>query len=124
MRHIALIASLALAIAVTSSAQAGWSVHIDNLTSTRPDGRVIDLSSKMGTGIKVVTIAPEGRDGLHEGDVITAVDGHPLVYVTDLVAYAKTHMQDPARLSVNRGNHNTDVTLAAGKLGALLNAQP
>ena len=128
MRHMVLIGTLALATALTSPAHAGWYVKMhgstDSLTWQSSDGHALDLSSKECKGIKVVKIAPNGRDGLHKGDLITAVDGHAVAHVVDLLTYANAHLQDPVELSVSHGGHDVDVTLAAGKLGALLHPHP
>lgn len=124
MRQIALTAALALATALATSAHAGWYVSMhgttDNLSWKANDGRNLVLSSSDGKGIQVVAIAPAGYDGLHKGDLITAVNGHASNHVADLLAFANAHMRDPVMLSVNRNGQQVDVALAAGELGALV----
>jgi S1-C subfamily serine protease len=130
MRHAAIIGTLVLAAALASAAHAGWPDYIkihgttDDLTWHSANGRALELSSKDGKGIKVVTILPEGQDGLHKGDLITAVDGHVVAHVVDLVTFANVHMQDQAKLSVSRNGHDMDVMLSDGALGALVHPQP
>lgn len=127
MRHAAIIGALALATALTSVAHAGYiKIHgtTDNLAWQSENDRALELSSKDGRGITVVTISPEGQDGLHKGDLITAVDGHAVAHVVDLVTFANAHMQDQAKLSVSRGGHDIDVMLPDGALGALVHPQP
>ncbi|MBU6248803.1 MAG: hypothetical protein KGN77_13695, partial [Xanthomonadaceae bacterium] len=128
MRHATIIGALVMAVALTASAHAGWYVEMhgttDSLSWQGNDGRALDLSSMDGKGIKVVTIMPDGRDGLHKGDLITAVDGHAVGQVVDLVTYANAHMTNPTRLSISRHGHDTDLALAAGKLGALMHPHP
>lgn len=128
MRHIALTVAFALATAVAAPAHAGWYVSMhgtaESLTWKGADGQALNLSSKDGKGIVVAMIAPDGRDGLHAGDRITAVDGLSVVHVKDLLTYANAHMQDPAKLSVERKGHAVDVALAAGELGALVHPHP
>jgi S1-C subfamily serine protease len=131
MRHAAIIGTLVLATALAPAAHAGWpgkyiKIHgtTDNLTWHGAKDRAVELSSKDGRGIKVVTISPEGQDGLHKGDLITAVDGYVVAHVVDLVTFANAHMKDPAKLSVSRDDHTMDVVLAAGELGALVHPQP
>ena len=131
MRHAALIGILILATTLASAAHAGWPVNYikihgttDHLNWHDAKGRALELSSKDGPGIKVVTISPEGRDGLYKGDLITAVDGHVVAHVVDLVTFANAHMQDQAKLSVSRNGHNMDVMLATSELGALVHPQP
>lgn len=128
MRCMTLIGTLALVIALTSPAHAGWYVKMhgttDSLTWQSADGHALDLSSKEGKGVRIVKIAPDGRDGLHKGDLITAVDGHVVAHVADLLTYANAHLQDPAKLSVSHGGHDVNVTLAAGELGALVHPHP
>ncbi len=124
MRQMALTAALALATALATPAHAGWYVSMhgttDELSWKANDGRNLELSSRDGKGIRVVAIAPAGYDGLHKGDLITAVNGHASTHVADLLTFANAHMQDPARLSVIRDGHQADVALAAGELGALV----
>jgi S1-C subfamily serine protease len=121
-------AVFALAATLASPTHAGWYVGIhgtaQSLSWKGANGQALDLSSKDGKGIVVVTIAPDGRDGLHEGDRITAVDGQLVAHVEDLVTYANAHMQDPAKLSVSRGGHTLDVALAAGALAAMIHPHP
>ena len=128
MRHIALSAAFALAAALATPVHAGWYVSMhgtaESLTWKGANGQALDLSSKDGKGVVVDRIAPDGRDGLHAGDRITAVDGQSVAHVKDLVTYANAHMQDPAKLSVRRGGHTVDVALAAGELGALVHPHP
>ena len=130
MRHAAIIGTLVLAAALASAAHAGWPGYIkihgttDNLTWHSANDRALELSSKDGKGIKVVTISPEGQDGLHKGDLITAVDGHAVAHAVDLVTFANAHMQDQAKLSVSRRGHDMDVMLANVALGALVHPQP
>ena len=130
MRHAAIIGTLALAATMASAAHAAWPGYIkihgttDNLTWHSANDRALELSSKDGKGIEVVTISPEGQDGLHKGDLITAVDGHAVAHVVDLVTFANAHMKDQAKLSVSRGGHDIDVMLPDGALGALVHPQP
>ncbi len=128
MRHIAPSAVFALAAALAAPVHAGWYVSMhgtaESLRWNGANGQALDLSSKDGKGVVVATIAPDGRDGLHEGDCITAVDGHSIAHVKDLVNYANAHMQDPAKLSVRRRGHAMDIALAAGELGGLVHPRP
>lgn len=131
MRHATIIGALVLATVLTSVAHAGWAgsyikIHgtADNLAWQSENDRALELSSKDGKGIEVVTISPEEQNGLHKGDLITAVDGHAVAHVVDLVTFANAHMQDQAKLSVSRGGHDMDVMLPDGALGALVHPQP
>jgi len=128
MRHMLCTAAFALAATLASPAHAGWYVSIhgtaQSLSWKGANGQALDLSSKDGKGITVVTISPDGRDGLRQGDRIAAIDGQPVAHVEDLVTYANAHMQDPAKLSVQRSGHTVDVALAAGELGALVHPHP
>ena len=131
MRHATIIGALVLATALTSVVHAGWAgsyikIHgtTDNLAWQGENDRALELSSKDGKGIEVVTISPEEQNGLHKGDLITAVDGHAVAHVVDLVTFANNHMQDQAKLSVTRNGHDKSVVLANGALGALVHPQP
>lgn len=128
MRYRLLTATLAMTMAVSLPAHAGWYVKMhgttDSLTWQANNGQSLELSSKAGEGIRVVTIKPDNRDGLKKGDLISAVDGQAVAHVKDLLTYANTHMQDPATLSVQRDGHSVDVALAAGELGALVHPHP
>ncbi len=128
MRRLILCSALALTSMAVMPAHAGWYVKMhgttNSLTWQSTDGRALDLSSGDGKGIKVVAIAPDKRDGLHKGDLITAIDGHAVARVVDLLTYANAHLQDPATLSVSHAGKDVDVTLAAGELGALMHPHP
>lgn len=128
MRHIALTAAFALAAALAAPAHAGWYVSMhgtaESLSWKGANGQALDLSSKDGKGVVVAMITPDGRDGLHAGDRITAVDGQSVAHVKDLVTYANAHMQDPVKLTLEHRGHAMDVALAAGKLGALVHPHP
>lgn len=128
MRYLILAGTLVLATVLSAPAHAGWYVKIhgttNNLTWQGADGQALDLSSTDGKGIKVVAIAPDGRAGLHRGDLITAVDGHTVTHVKDLLIYANAHLQDPTELAVRRDGHNVEVALAAGELGLLMHPHP
>lgn len=130
MRHAAIIGTLILTATLASATHAGWPGYVkihgtrDNLAWHNANDRALELSSKDGKGIDVVTISPDQQGGLHKGDLITAVDGHAVAHVVDLVTFANAHMQDPAKLSVQRDGHEADVALAAGELGALVHPHP
>ncbi|HET6432361.1 hypothetical protein [Dyella sp.] len=128
MRYTTLIATLLLAGAAAPPANAGWYVQMHSTTESLSwkgaHGQALELSSEDGKGITVGTILPDGHDGLHKGDRITAIDGHAVSHVQQLLAYANAHMQDPARLSVHGGGHDIDVALPAGELGALMHPHP
>ncbi|MHB1056624.1 MAG: PDZ domain-containing protein [Rhodanobacter sp.] len=128
MRHLIMLGALATATALALPAHAGWYVHQhgtrDSLTWSDTDGRALELESPKGKGIEIARIAPAGRGGLQQGDVITAVDGHAVTHVADLLTYANAHLPDAAKLSVHRGHGELEVALPPGELAALVHPHP
>lgn len=128
MRHLILLGTLAITAAIALPAHAGLYVKIhgthDHLTWHASDGRALELASTDGKGILVDRIAPAGRDGLQQGDEITAVDGQPVAHVFDLVTYANAHLQAASKLTVRRGHGDLQLALPAGELAALVHPSP
>jgi S1-C subfamily serine protease len=128
MRHLILLGALTAATAIAAPAHAGWFVHEhgtrDHLTWQDSNGQALDLTSPEGKGIKVAHIAPEGRYGLKQGDVITAVDGHAVSHVADLLTYANAHLQGTSKLSIHRGQHALELALGTGELATLVRPHP
>lgn len=128
MRHLILLGALAATTVFALPAHAGLYVYEhgtrDMLTWHSPDGRALDLASPEGTGIHIDHIAPADRDGLKQGDVITAVDGQPIAHVVDLLTYANAHLQAACKLTVRRGQDDQSIALPAGELAALVHPQP
>lgn len=98
MRYMTLIGTLLLSGATALPVHAGWYVQMHSTTESLSwrgaHGQALDLTSRDDKGIRVVTIVPDGRDGLHKGDRITAIDGHVVPHVQDLLTYVNAHMQD------------------------------
>jgi S1-C subfamily serine protease len=128
MRNLILLGVLILATGLTLPAHAGWSVQMhgtrDSLTWRANNGQALNLASPYGKGIEVVDIEPAGRDGLQQGDVITAVDNQVVARVVDLLTYSNAHPNDATRLTLHRGHGEQELVVGAGKLNALLHPHP
>lgn len=69
------------------------------------------------TDITVTGLAwdsPALRAGVRPGDIIRAVDGHPLDFTADLDEYLTAHAGEPVTLTVERGGTTFEVTVEAG----------
>lgn len=128
MRRMILLGAIAATAIAALPAHADWYVKIhgtrDSLTWHTDQGRALDLASPEGKGVHVDKIKPAGRDGLQQGDTIVAVDGQPVAHVLDLVTFANAHLQSACELTVRRGQGNTQVSLPAGELTALVHPSP
>jgi S1-C subfamily serine protease len=51
------------------------------------------------------------------GDLIVAIDGHPVIQYDDLISYLVTHKSpgDKVVLTIIRGGQKQDITLTLGK---------
>jgi len=68
-------------------------------------------------GIKAGTQATSYQDLMAGGDLIVAIDGHPVIQYDDLIAYLITHKSpgDTVVLTVVRGGQQQDLTLTLTK---------
>jgi C-terminal processing protease CtpA/Prc len=96
--------------------ESGWYTYEhdtdDSLSWCIPD-HVLKLQSDNTTGITVTKISPDALWGLREGDVITAVDNHPVKHVSELMAQLRASRPAALKLNVRRGNAMPVITVAA-----------
>ncbi|MEP7186507.1 MAG: PDZ domain-containing protein [Rhodanobacter sp.] len=128
MRHMTLIGTLFLAAAIASPAHAGWyttfhNTH-DSLVWHNSDHRALELHSDNSDGVEVTKIAPADLWGLRKGDVILAVDGHPVMHVDELFKQLQTSKPAPVTIRLRRGHAEQVLTIAGSDYTNLVNPHP
>lgn len=96
--------------------ESGWYTYehdTDDSLSWRIPDHVLKLQSDNTTGITVTKISPDALWGLRQGDVITAVDNHPVKHVNELMAQLRASRPAALKLNVRRGNAMPVITVAA-----------
>ncbi|MBB6245386.1 PDZ domain-containing protein [Rhodanobacter sp. A1T4] len=96
--------------------ESGWYTYehdTDDSLSWRIPDHVLKLQSDNTTGITVTKISPDALWGLRQGDVITAVDNHPVKHVNELMAQLRASRPVAVKLNVRRGNAMPVITVAA-----------
>lgn len=128
MRHMTLIGTLVLAVAIASPAHAGWytSFHNtrDSLVWRNSDSRALELHSDSSAGVEVTKISPDDLWGLRKGDVILAVDGHPVTHVDELFKQLQTSKPAAVKIQLRRDHSEQVVTIAAADYTNLINPHP
>ena len=96
--------------------ESGWYTYehdSDDSLSWRIPDHVLKLQSDNTTGITVTKISPDALWGLRQGDVITAVDNHPVKHVSELMVQLCASRPAAVKLNVRRGNATPVITVAA-----------
>ncbi len=128
MRYMTLIGTLVLAAAMASPAHAGWyttfhNTH-DSLVWHNSDSRALELHSGSNAGVEVTNISPADLWGLHQGDVILAVDGHPVAHVDELFKQLQTRKPAAVKLSLRRDHAEQVLTIVGADYANLINPHP
>lgn len=92
--------------------------------SWRDAGGVLGLHSDATSGIVVTRAGADGTWGLQQGDVILAVDGHPVRQVALLVDRLRSSKPDAVEVRVRRGHAEQELTLAATDYAHLSSPKP
>lgn len=128
MRNLAFWSALLLACLVATPAVASvLSIHQHNSQGSltwRGGGHVLGLHSDAAHGVVVTRAASDGTWGLHQGDVILAVDGHPLQQVEALVERLRASKPAAVQVRVRRGHAEQTLTLAANDYEHLISPKP
>ena len=130
MRHLTPLLCGTLVVAATAimPAYAGWytSFHNthDSLVWHNSDSRVLELHSNDSVGVEVTKISPADLWGLRKGDVILAVDGHPVKHVDELFKQLQTSKPAPVNIQLRRGHAGQALTIASGDYTNLINPHP
>ena len=85
---------------------------------------VLDLRSEATGGIVVTRAGKQGTWGLQQGDVILAVDKHPVRQVTELVDRLRTSRPAAVTLRVRRDHGEQDLAMAAADYAHLIAPNP
>ncbi|MEO7051648.1 MAG: PDZ domain-containing protein [Rhodanobacter sp.] len=90
----------------------------------RGAGSMLDLESQGVGGVVVTRAGTGGTWGLRQGDVILAVDGHPVRQVAALVDRLRASKPRAVHVRVRRGPAQQELTLAASDYGHLVGPRP
>ncbi len=81
-------------------------------------GVIIESTIKGGPADKagIIPATPDDNNILHGGDIITAIDGHPVKTIYDVISYLdeKKNVGDKVVLTVNRQGKSLDLTATLG----------
>lgn len=123
-----LCGALVMATVTVMPAYAGWyttfhNTH-DSLVWHNSDGRALELHSDNGTGIEVTKANPAVLWGLRKGDVILAVDGHPVNHVDELFKQLQTRKPAAVKIQLRRDQSEQVLTMAGSDYTNLVNPHP
>lgn len=90
----------------------------------RDAGRVLDLHSNAASGIVVTRVSTGGTWGLQQGDVVLAVDGHPVRQIAALVDRLRASKPAAVRMRIRRSHAEQTLTLTAKDYGHLIGPKP
>ncbi|WEN15088.1 PDZ domain-containing protein [Rhodanobacter sp. AS-Z3] len=128
MRRLIICGVLAIAAATIMPAYAGWYTTFhntrDSLAWHNSDGRILDLHSSDNAGIEVTKVNPANLWGLQQGDVILAVDGHPVKHVGELFKQLQASKPANVKIQVRRGHAEQVLTVVASDYVNLVNPHP
>ena len=128
MRCLALCSTLMLATVLAQPAIAGdwykYQLNTDDSLSWRDPGHALKLHSDSATGITVSQTSPGSLWGLQQGDVIVAVDDHPVQHVSELLARLRASKPAAVQLRLRRGDASLVVAVAAGDYASIVGTEP
>lgn len=123
-----LCGALVMAAVTAMPAYAGWyttfhNTH-DSLVWHNSDSRVLNLLSTDGTGIEVTKVNPVDLWGLRKGDVILAVDGHPVKHVDELFTQLQASKPAAVKIQLRRDHAEQELTIAGSDYTNIVNPHP
>ena len=123
-----LCGALVMAAVTVMPAYAGWyttfhNTH-DSLVWHNSDGRVLNLLSTDSTGIEVTKVNPVDLWGLRKGDVILAVDGHPVKHVDELFTQLQASKPAAVKIQLRRSGSEQMVTIPDSDYTNITNPHP
>jgi len=126
MRRLLLGGMLALVSALTQPALAGWvyQLNSDDSLSWRIADHALKLHSDNTSGITVTKVGTEPVWGLREGDVIVAVDDHPLKHVSELMNWLRASKPATVVLHVRRAGAPLALSVTAAEYGQVISPVP
>lgn len=130
MRYVTplLCGTLVIAATAVMPAYAGWytSFHNthDSLVWHNSDSRALELHSDSSAGIEITKVSPADLWGLRKGDIILAVDGHPVKHVDELFKQLQTSKPADVKIQLRRGGSEQVLTMAASDYTNLVNPHP
>ena len=123
-----LCGTLVVAATTVVPAYAGWYTTFHNTSDSlvwhNSDNRALELHSGDSTGIEVAKISPADLWGLRKGDVILAIDGHPVKHVSELFKQLQASKPAAVKIQLRRGHYEQALTLAASDYTNLVNPHP
>ncbi len=123
-----LCGTLVMASTAVVPAHAGWYTTFHNTSDSlvwhNSDSRALELHSGNATGIEVTKVNPSDLWGLRKGDVILAVDGHPVKHVDELFKQLQASKPAAVKIQLRRGHSEQMLTIAGSDYTNLVNPHP
>ena len=126
MRRLLLGGMVVLVSALAQPALAGWvyQLNSDDSLSWRIADHALKLHSDDASGITVTKVSAEPVWGLREGDVIVAVDDHPLKHVSELMNWLRASKPATVVLHVRRTDAVLALSVTAAEYGQVISPVP
>ena len=126
MRRLLVGGMVVLVSALAQPALAGWvyQLNSDDSLSWRIADHALKLHSDDASGITVTKVSAEPVWGLREGDVIVAVDDHPLKHVSELMNWLRASKPATVVLHVRRTDAVLALSVTAAEYGQVISPVP
>lgn len=126
MRRLMLCGALALAGMAVTPAYAWYDYqhNTDDSLIWRSEGQAIELHSDNRYGIEVTDVNPVALRNLRKGDVILAVDGHPVKHVAELLHLLYASKPAAVKVRLRRGGSEQALTIPAADYTHIVSPQP
>jgi S1-C subfamily serine protease len=126
MRRLLLGGMFVLVSVLARPALAGWvyQLNSDDSLSWRIADHALKLHSDNTSGITVTKVGTAPVWGLHEGDVIVAVDDHSLKHVSELMNWLRTSKPATVVLHVRRAGAPLALSVTAAEYGQVISPIP
>jgi PDZ domain len=128
MRCLALCSTVLLGTLLAQPVMASdwykYQLNTDDSLSWRDPSHALKLHSDSATGITVSKTSPDSLWGMQQGDVIVAVDDHPVQHVSELLARLRASKPAAVNLHLRRGDTSLLLALAAADYASIVDAEP
>jgi len=128
MRSLALCGTLLLVSMLAQPVIAGdwykYQLNTDDSLSWRNPEHALKLHSDNATGITVTKVSPGPVWGLQQGDVIVAVDDHPVRHVSELLGRLRASKPAAVKLHLRRGDTSTVLAVAGADYAQIVAPEP
>lgn len=109
-------------------AHAGWYDYQHNTDNSLvwhdSLGESLTLKSGTSAGVDVADLSPATLWGLHQGDIMLAVDGHAVKHVGQLLKLLYANKPNSVQVLVRRGSEERTLTVKAADYSKIVSPQP